>query len=392
MPSEFTLLVESWRQVSHSYALVNQFQCLGFLRTPGLRLLHRDVPYLAKHWTACPGLFQPQDEALLHAIPEPTQDSKPDAVLRLAFPYDFTPRPDGAALFVFGTAENGTSPAGSIAGCDSPLLPVAMERSGAQLITPSKWCKEGFVNDGAPPDRVHVVPHGVDIERLHPLPIPEKLALRTSLGMAENQVVFLNIGSLTPNKGVLGLLRAFLPVARAYPEARLLLKFNGALYSADHFRNGLLREFKPSDQALLSRCVTLNGAHLSNADLARLYQAADAYVAPYFAEGFNLPALEACACGLPVIATAGGPTDEFLPPTVLHPIASRKIWTQREGRKLLVLDPDLEDLALRMETIITDPAACAAAREHGPSHVRGHYQWHQVVQRLVALLRGGSAR
>lgn len=392
MPTEFTLLVESWRHISHSYALVNQFQCLGLLRTPGLHLFHRDLAYLGKHWSACSGLFSSEDETLLSAIAVPTEETRPDAVLRIAFPYDFTPRSDVASLFVFGTAENGTSPAGSIAGCSEARLATAMERSGAQIITPSQWCRDGFVNDGAPPDRVHVVPHGADIERLHPLPDPEKSALRTALGIAPEHIVFLNIGSLTPNKGILGLLRAFIPVAKAYPHARLLLKFNGALYSPDHFQNGLLREFKSSDQTLLSRCVTLNGTHLNNADLARLYQAADAYVAPYYAEGFNLPALEACACGLPVIATAGGPTDEFLPASVLHPIASRKIWTQRDGRRLLILDPDLDALALHMESIINRPELRTTSRETGPAHVRAHYQWSHAVQRLVELLRGGRDR
>ena len=45
--------------------------------------------------------------------------------------------------------------------------------------------------------------------------------------------------------------------------------------------------------------------------MAELYQVADAYVTPYACEGFNLPALEAAACGLPLICTRGGPTDEF---------------------------------------------------------------------------------
>jgi len=43
-----------------------------------------------------------------------------------------------------------------------------------------------------------------------------------------------------------------------------------------------------------------------------LYNVADAYVTPYRAEGFNLPALEAQSCGTPVVATRGGATDDFL--------------------------------------------------------------------------------
>ena len=45
--------------------------------------------------------------------------------------------------------------------------------------------------------------------------------------------------------------------------------------------------------------------------MTRLYQCADAYVAPYLSEAFCLPVLEAAACGLPAICTQGGATEEF---------------------------------------------------------------------------------
>jgi len=48
-------------------------------------------------------------------------------------------------------------------------------------------------------------------------------------------------------------------------------------------------------------------------EMASLYRAADVLVAPYRGEGFCLPALEAMACGVPVIHTGTGPTGEFVP-------------------------------------------------------------------------------
>ena len=55
------------------------------------------------------------------------------------------------------------------------------------------------------------------------------------------------------------------------------------------------------------------GDDLPAADIGRIYRAADVLVAPYRGEGFCLPALEAMACGLPVIHTGTGPTAEFVP-------------------------------------------------------------------------------
>jgi hypothetical protein len=52
---------------------------------------------------------------------------------------------------------------------------------------------------------------------------------------------------------------------------------------------------------------------LDTAALTELYRSCDIFVLPYRGEGFAMPVLEAMASGLPVIVTAGGPTDEFCP-------------------------------------------------------------------------------
>ena len=50
---------------------------------------------------------------------------------------------------------------------------------------------------------------------------------------------------------------------------------------------------------------------LTEQEMASLYAACDVLVHPYRGEGFGLPVIEAMACGLPVIVTAGGSTDDF---------------------------------------------------------------------------------
>ena len=70
----------------------------------------------------------------------------------------------------------------------------------------------------------------------------------------------------------------------------------------------------------LPRVVLLDD-DLSDEEMAALYRACDVLVHPYRGEGFAMPVLEAMACGLPVIVTGGGPTDEFCPPDagLAHP-------------------------------------------------------------------------
>ena len=45
-----TLKIEGWRGVSHSYALVNQFQILAFLKSGLANIQHVDIPFILSHW------------------------------------------------------------------------------------------------------------------------------------------------------------------------------------------------------------------------------------------------------------------------------------------------------------------------------------------------------
>jgi hypothetical protein len=65
------ILVEGWRFLPHSFATVNQFQCLELLKRPGLELYHRDVPYWNPNWQPVHGLLRPEQEQALRDIPAP---------------------------------------------------------------------------------------------------------------------------------------------------------------------------------------------------------------------------------------------------------------------------------------------------------------------------------
>jgi hypothetical protein len=59
-----TIVVEGWRFIPHSYAMVSQHQCLDLLARPDVRLYHRDIPFAFPQWRAAPGVFPPEQEAL----------------------------------------------------------------------------------------------------------------------------------------------------------------------------------------------------------------------------------------------------------------------------------------------------------------------------------------
>ena len=92
-------------------------------------------------------------------------------------------------------------------------------------------------------------------------------------------------------------------------------------------------------------CITKN---LNLQELRGLYSAADCYVSPYRAEGFNLPPLEAAASGTPIIVTKGGSTDDYVDPSFALQIDSQ-IKTA-DGRTYL--EPDSDSLIEQLINVI----------------------------------------
>jgi glycosyltransferase involved in cell wall biosynthesis len=260
--------------------------------------------------------------------------------------------------------------------------------SPATLITPSAWSRDGLVRSGADPARVHVVPHGVDTGTFRPLAADHRAAVRARQGW-QDDFVFLNVGAMTENKGVPQLLRAFARVRQRVPRARLVLKGSDAVFDSRRFlREALLGSLGDQERESVAARVTYVGQPLGSEQMARLYQAADAYVSPYLAEGFNLPVLEAMVCGLPVLCTAGGPTDDFTDPSFALRIESDlspfRLWEE----EVLALVPREDHLEELMERITEDEPFRLQAREAGPAWARERYTWSRVVDRLLEVLRG----
>jgi len=106
------------------------------------------------------------------------------------------------------------------------------------------------------------------------------------------------------------------------------------------------------------------------------------------AEGFNLPVLEAAACGLLVICTAGGPTDDFTRSDFALRIESKFTAVVIEGETLFMLAPEWEHLTDLMLIAIEQPGIAANARVAGPAFVAEHFSWRRGVDRLFEVIGG----
>lgn len=305
-----TICVEGWRGISHSIALVNQFQLLVMLGDPGLRLYHRDLPFFMKRWNArdMPAGFSADEQARIDAIPAPPDGEPIDTLLRISSPFASV-LPAGQKTVTFMVTECGITPE-----CFDAVPPDlgAYTREGNRIVTPSRWSRDRLVDHGFDAAGIAVVPHGFKADTFQPLNALDRRAGRAALGVADDETFYLNVGVATWNKGLDLLVQAFARVRQKNPKARLLLKDHKAMYGlgADRVLAQVAREHPGLVTAEVLAGISLISGSLDQSQLRALYGVADAYVSPYRAEGFNLPVLEAMACGTPVAAfPVMGPLD-----------------------------------------------------------------------------------
>jgi glycosyltransferase involved in cell wall biosynthesis len=145
---------------------------------------------------------------------------------------------------------------------------------------------------------VVVAPHGVDHQRFTPLEPAEGAdhALLSSLGVPVDRPVVAFVGTLEPRKGVVPLVAAFDQVARRHPEAVLVLGGQTGW--------GMAETERALTAARHPERIVRTG-YLPDAAVPALLRQAAVVAYPALEEGFGLPALEALACGAPLVTTEG---------------------------------------------------------------------------------------
>lgn len=195
------------------------------------------------------------------------------------------------------------------------------------------------------PERVHVVPHGVD-ERMF------------SIGR-EPEAMVLCVSTLHPHKNLDRLVRAFAAFRTERPEFRLVLAGMRGFHS-----EAVERQVAAFG---LGEAVQITG-WISRSELYDLYRRAHAFVYPSTFEGFGMPVLEALAAGIPTACSAISPVREVV------------------GEAAELFDPDDEasmlDALHRISCEMDLRTRLAAA---GPERA-SQFSWRQTAKRTVAIL------
>ena len=153
------------------------------------------------------------------------------------------------------------------------------------------------------PDIVHVVAPGVDLYTF--TPGQGRSAARSVVDLPHDSLVVTFVGRIQPHKGPEVLIRATSELVKHSPLLRhkLIVNIIGGASGANTEEVDRLKELATW---LGIDDVVRFAPPVPPADLAQWYRAADLVVVPSYSESFGLVALEAQACGTPVVATAVG--------------------------------------------------------------------------------------
>jgi glycosyltransferase involved in cell wall biosynthesis len=229
-------------------------------------------------------------------------------------------------------------------------MQMKVARQIPRLVTVSENSRRDIVTQmGVPEDRLHIVPVGVDQQTFRPLPhvarVPGRLMTTASADV--------------PMKGLVPLLEALAKLRVEREDVHLVVIGK--------------QKDKSKIPAVLDRLGLQDAVEFVSGvpqeRIIELYAEAEVAVVPSLYEGFSLPAIEAMACGVPLVATTGGALPEVVGP---------------DGEAALTVPTnDPSALAIAIDRLLDDPELRARIGEAGRHRVLDRFTWRRSAEGMI---------
>ncbi len=210
-----------------------------------------------------------------------------------------------------------------------------------------------------PPDKVRVIPNGIDPKRMQHRSSPRDLAAFRRRWAEPGERIVMFVGRLVVEKGVDTLVEAMPEVLAQHPTTKFVIAGGG-----DYSR------FAGRAAARGVRDRVVFTGFLPEEDLPKLYAVSDAAVFPSLYEPFGIVALEAMAAGAPVVTSDIGGFREV----VRHLETGVHTWAGNPG-----------SVAWGIKQVLGNPKLAAKLRAAGRREVETRYGWDRIARQTIAV-------
>ena len=212
---------------------------------------------------------------------------------------------------------------------------------------------------GLNPDKIHVVPDGVDTAVFRPITDETFLKKWREKNFQADVPFIAYVGKPTERRNLSALVKAFAELKKEGLPHKLLL-VGTALPGNSPFRQ-IIKELKIEKEVVMLE-------YLAHDEMSIVYNAAALFVYPSSYEGFGMPVLEAMACGTPLIALNNTSFPEFAG-GVVHLLKDAQVKTLKEG----------------IRNVLDNKAWQAQMAKDGPLRAAG-YDWKIIARKYLDLM------
>jgi len=267
-----------------------------------------------------------------------------------------------------------------------PEIVMSSLRPADQVWVPSEWGRAVLMLNGIDPERIWVVPEGVDGQKFHPY--------RRQAWTADRPFRFLSVGKYEQRKSFDELLTAFAQTYGNMSNIELVIKSG---YFTNHDEKLLSFKKKIADLQLTN--VTLLWGSMTFDDIADLYRSCDAFVFPTKGEGWGLPLIEAAASGLPIITVPYSGHTEFVQHMANSVIGVDYVLTDIDCPEYCSYypqadqdwgqwaRPDVYSISAALQTVCREYNTLYANAQKNSKIIRNLYSWQASVDQALVAIR-----
>lgn len=243
-----------------------------------------------------------------------------------------------------------------------------------ELWVPSEWQKQISINQGYPEDRIFVVPEGVDAKTFKPIKKQTK----------KDKFRFLLFGRWEYRKSTTEILKSFEKVFGDNDDVELICSVEN-YYALDGLKNTAERF---THYNITSRNIKSIG-FVGRDEYVKYLQEGDVFLSCARSEGFNLPLIEALACGTPSVYSCWGAQLEYadslgIPINVLHEVPA---YNQDPSFVGNYIEPDFSDLEMKMFEVYKNFNIHKTKAIKESQKIRNNFNWDVIAEKASERLK-----